>query len=270
MLSQMLHAPIRVLVLSASWRLSTHTHTARPVRTHTHTHTQVSSSQRTMSLSRNSSNLTHTNRFAQPPWRVALWSVAFALVLLVAVTGNLIVIWIIAAHKRMRTVTNFFLLNLAASDVCVAALNTLVNFVYGANGDWYFSSAFCRFQNFYPVTAVFASIYSMSAIALDRYSHTHTHTHTTERERERERDTQTHPPHTHTQRERPHTHTQHRQIERERERERDTHRIERETHTTHQAHTHTHTGERHTHRHPTQKERREIRQHTHILTHTHT
>ncbi|XP_016114334.1 neuromedin-K receptor-like [Sinocyclocheilus grahami] len=120
-----------------------------------------------MSSSRNSSNFNHTNRFAQPPWRVALWSLAFALVLLVAVTGNLIVVWIIVAHKRMRTVTNYFLLNLAVSDVCVAALNALVNFVYGTHGDWYFSSAYCRFQNFYPVTAVFASIYSMSAIALD-------------------------------------------------------------------------------------------------------
>ncbi|XP_067228471.1 neuromedin-K receptor [Chanodichthys erythropterus] len=122
-----------------------------------------------MSSSRNSSNFTHTNRFAQPPWRVALWALAYALVMLVAVTGNLVVIWIIVAHKRMRTVTNYFLLNLAVSDVCVAALNTLVNFVYGAHGDWYFSSAYCRFHNFYPVAAVFASIYSMSAIALDRY-----------------------------------------------------------------------------------------------------
>ncbi|KAI7793954.1 neuromedin-K receptor [Triplophysa rosa] len=120
-----------------------------------------------MSSSGNVSNF--TNRFAQPPWRVALWSLAYALVLLVAVTGNLIVIWIIVAHKRMRTVTNYFLLNLAVSDVSVAALNALVNFVYAAHGDWYFGDAYCRFQNFYPVAAVFASIYSMSAIALDRY-----------------------------------------------------------------------------------------------------
>ncbi|XP_065131761.1 neuromedin-K receptor [Paramisgurnus dabryanus] len=120
-----------------------------------------------MSASLNLSNF--TNRFAQPPWRVALWSLAYALVLLVAVTGNLIVIWIIVAHKRMRTVTNYFLLNLAVSDASVAALNALVNFIYAAHGDWYFGDAYCRFQNFYPVAAVFASIYSMSAIALDRY-----------------------------------------------------------------------------------------------------
>uniref|UniRef100_A0A3Q2R1S5 Neuromedin-K receptor n=1 Tax=Fundulus heteroclitus TaxID=8078 RepID=A0A3Q2R1S5_FUNHE len=109
------------------------------------------------------------NQFAQPAWRIALWSVAYITVLAVAVFGNLIVIWIILAHKRMRTVTNYFLLNLAFSDASMAAFNTLINFIYAAHGDWYFGEVYCRFHNFFPVTAVFASIYSMAAIALDRY-----------------------------------------------------------------------------------------------------
>lgn len=110
-----------------------------------------------------------TNQFVQPPWRVALWSVAYSTVLAVAVFGNLIVIWIILAHRRMRTVTNYFLLNLAFSDVSMAAFNTLINFIYAAHGEWYFGQVYCRFHNFFPVTAVFASIYSMTAIAIDRY-----------------------------------------------------------------------------------------------------
>ncbi|KAK7912900.1 hypothetical protein WMY93_013111 [Mugilogobius chulae] len=117
--------------------------------------------------SNSSSNL--TNKFAQPAWRVGLWSVAYSTVLAVAVFGNLIVIWIILAHRRMRTVTNYFLLNLAFSDVSMAAFNTLINFVYAAHGDWYFGEVYCKFHNFFPVTAVFASIYSMTAIAIDRY-----------------------------------------------------------------------------------------------------
>uniref|UniRef100_A0A8C7I0V3 Neuromedin-K receptor n=1 Tax=Oncorhynchus kisutch TaxID=8019 RepID=A0A8C7I0V3_ONCKI len=120
----------------------------------------------------NGSNITtgnFTNQFVQPPWRIALWSVAYSSVLAVAVFGNLIVIWIILAHKRMRTVTNYFLLNLAFSDASMAAFNTLINFIYAAHGDWYFGEAYCRFQNFFPVTSVFASIYSMTAIAVDRY-----------------------------------------------------------------------------------------------------
>ncbi|XP_030208667.1 tachykinin receptor 3a [Gadus morhua] len=110
-----------------------------------------------------------TNQFAQPPWRVALWSLSYSALVAVAVFGNLIVIWIILAHKRMRTVTNYFLLNLAFSDASVAAFNALVNCIYATHGDWYFGEAYCRFHNFFPVTAVFASIYSMTAISVDRY-----------------------------------------------------------------------------------------------------
>uniref|UniRef100_A0A8D3D3F8 Neuromedin-K receptor n=1 Tax=Scophthalmus maximus TaxID=52904 RepID=A0A8D3D3F8_SCOMX len=124
-----------------------------------------------MAAAQNGSNATsnYTNQFVQPPWRVALWSVAYSSVLAVAVFGNLIVIWIILAHKRMRTVTNYFLLNLAFSDASMAAFNTLINFIYAAHGEWYFGEAYCKFHNFFPVTSVFASIYSMTAIAVDRY-----------------------------------------------------------------------------------------------------
>uniref|UniRef100_A0A8C6QEM4 Neuromedin-K receptor n=1 Tax=Nannospalax galili TaxID=1026970 RepID=A0A8C6QEM4_NANGA len=110
-----------------------------------------------------------TNQFVQPSWRIALWSLAYGVVVAVAVFGNLIVIWIILAHKRMRTVTNYFLVNLAFSDASMAAFNTLVNFIYALHGEWYFGANYCRFQNFFPITAVFASIYSMTAIAVDRY-----------------------------------------------------------------------------------------------------
>lgn len=109
-----------------------------------------------------------SNQFVQPAWRLALWSAAYVTALAVAVVGNLVVVWIIVAHRRMRTVTNYFLLNLAVSDACTAAFNSLINFVYAAHGQWYFGELYCRFHNFFPVTAVFASIYSMTAIALDR------------------------------------------------------------------------------------------------------
>ncbi|XP_061585876.1 tachykinin receptor 3a [Cololabis saira] len=124
-----------------------------------------------MGAPHNGSNETSnfSSQFVQPPWRVALWSLAYSCVLAVAVFGNLVVMWIILAHKRMRTVTNYFLLNLAFSDASMAAFNTLINFVYAAHGEWYFGKTYCKFHNFFPVTSVFASIYSMTAIAVDRY-----------------------------------------------------------------------------------------------------
>ncbi|CAL8332667.1 unnamed protein product [Lota lota] len=122
-------------------------------------------------VAQNVSNMTgnYTNQFVLPPWCVALWSLAYSSVVAVAVFGNLVVIWIILAHKRMRTVTNYFLLNLAFSDASVAAFNAVVNSIYGAHRNWYFGEAYCKFHNFFPVTAMFASIYSMTAISVDRY-----------------------------------------------------------------------------------------------------
>lgn len=109
-----------------------------------------------------------SNQFIQPSWQIGLWSVAYGSVVAVAVFGNLIVIWIILAHKRMRTVTNYFLVNLAFSDASMAAFNTLINCIYALNNEWYFGQGYCKFHNFFPITAVFASIYSMTAIAVDR------------------------------------------------------------------------------------------------------
>uniref|UniRef100_A0A2K5JVZ5 Substance-K receptor n=1 Tax=Colobus angolensis palliatus TaxID=336983 RepID=A0A2K5JVZ5_COLAP len=115
------------------------------------------------------SNTTGTTAFSMPGWQLALWATAYLALVLVAVTGNAIVIWIILAHQRMRTVTNYFIVNLALADLCMAAFNATFNFVYASHNIWYFGRAFCYFQNLFPITAMFVSIYSMTAIAADRY-----------------------------------------------------------------------------------------------------
>ncbi|XP_074545858.1 tachykinin receptor 1b [Halichoeres trimaculatus] len=109
------------------------------------------------------------NQFIQPVWQITLWAVAYCSIVAVSVVGNIIVIWIILAHKRMRTVTNYFLVNLAFAEAGMAAFNTVINFAYAVHNEWYFGLVYCRFHNFFPIAAIFASIYSMTAIALDRY-----------------------------------------------------------------------------------------------------
>lgn len=114
------------------------------------------------------SNTTGVTAFSMPAWQLALWATAYLALVLVAVTGNATVIWIILAHERMRTVTNYFIVNLALADLCMAAFNATFNFVYASHNIWYFGRAFCYFQNLFPITAMFVSIYSMTAIAADR------------------------------------------------------------------------------------------------------
>ncbi|KAM3600251.1 uncharacterized protein V6R79_020042 [Siganus canaliculatus] len=109
------------------------------------------------------------NQFIQPVWQITLWAVAYCSIVAVSVVGNMVVIWIILAHKRMRTVTNYFLVNLAFAEASMSAFNTVINFTYAVHNEWYFGLVYCRFHNFFPIAAIFASIYSMAAIALDRY-----------------------------------------------------------------------------------------------------
>lgn len=110
----------------------------------------------------------YQNQFVQPVWRIVLWGIAYSGIVIVSVVGNLTVMWIIIAHKRMRTVTNYFLLNLAFAEASMSAFNTVINFTYAVHNEWYFGLVYCRFHNFFPIAAVFASICSMTAIALDR------------------------------------------------------------------------------------------------------
>nr|XP_060624855.1 substance-K receptor isoform X1 [Anolis sagrei ordinatus] len=114
-------------------------------------------------------NQTKTTAFSQPGWQIAIWAITYLSMVIVSVVGNGTVIWIILSHRRMRTVTNYFIVNLALSDLLMTALNTVFNFIYASHNVWYFGKGFCQFINFVPITAVFVSIYSMTAVAVERY-----------------------------------------------------------------------------------------------------
>ncbi|CAH1635702.1 unnamed protein product [Spodoptera littoralis] len=105
-----------------------------------------------------------------PPWWVQLaWFMVFAIMLLLAVLGNTLVIWIVLAHRRMRTVTNCFLVNLAFADLLMATLNGAPNFIFLVTADWPFGSVTCTASNFTANLTVSAGVFTLVAITVDRY-----------------------------------------------------------------------------------------------------
>ena len=102
-------------------------------------------------------------------WYLQLvYIIIFVSMVIVAAGGNIIVIWIVLAHKRMRTVTNYFLVNLAVADALISIMNTLFNFVYMLYSDWPFGRNYCRFTQFIAPCTISASVFTFMAIAIDR------------------------------------------------------------------------------------------------------
>ena len=55
------------------------------------------------------SNIFSDSAYGMPWWRQLIWSILFVAMATTATCGNLIVIWIVMSHRRMRTVTNYFI-----------------------------------------------------------------------------------------------------------------------------------------------------------------
>ncbi|XP_041970883.1 tachykinin-like peptides receptor 86C [Aricia agestis] len=104
-----------------------------------------------------------------PVWAHNSWVCVFAAMLAVAIGGNAIVIWIVTAHRRMRTVTNYFLVNLSFADLMMASLNCLFNFIYMLHSDWVFGVRYCQLSNFIANVTVAASVFTLTGISFDRY-----------------------------------------------------------------------------------------------------
>lgn len=69
----------------------------------------------------------------------------YATILLLAITGNALVILTLIQNRRMRTITNVFLLNLAVSDILLGVLCMPFTLVGTLLRDFVFGEIMCKF-----------------------------------------------------------------------------------------------------------------------------
>ena len=118
--------------------------------------------------SQNSSVLGENNPFIMVWWLQAIYYLAFVSMVIAAAGGNIIVVWIVCSHKRMRCVTNFFLVNLAVADALISIMNTLFNFIYMLYSHWPFGRTYCKLSQFIATCTIAASTFTFMAIAVER------------------------------------------------------------------------------------------------------
>ncbi|KAL7876368.1 hypothetical protein AOLI_G00113310 [Acnodon oligacanthus] len=103
--------------------------------------------------------------FLTDAWLVPLF---FSLIMLLGLIGNSLVIYVISKHRQMRTATNFYIANLAATDIiflvcCVPFTATL----YPLPG-WIFGDFMCKFVAFLQQVTVQATCITLTAMSGDR------------------------------------------------------------------------------------------------------
>ncbi|KAK7153824.1 hypothetical protein R3I94_007242 [Phoxinus phoxinus] len=94
----------------------------------------------------------------------------YSLIFLLSVFGNLLIIVVLVANKRMRTVTNSFLLSLAISDLMMAVFCMPFTLIPNLLEDFIFGAAMCKIVAYLMGISVCISTFSLVAIAIERYS----------------------------------------------------------------------------------------------------
>jgi len=100
--------------------------------------------------------------------RVAL-VVAYSIIFVLGVAGNMLVVYVVARNSTMQTITNVFIANLAVSDIMMCLLAVPFTPISGLLHAWPFGDALCHLVPMALGVSVYVSTLTSTAIALDRY-----------------------------------------------------------------------------------------------------
>ena len=96
-------------------------------------------------------------------------SVFLAMVMVVGAIANSFICRCILAHRSLRTNTNSFIFNLAATDFLLSVLCMPFALVSAITGMWVFGKAMCVLTGFLLSVLCITSILTLALVAIDRY-----------------------------------------------------------------------------------------------------
>ena len=94
----------------------------------------------------------------------------YVIIFLVSAVGNSLVCTVILRRKKMKTVTNYFILNLAIADLTLTCICIPFDIpVQEMDYRWPYGALLCRVIYPLQTLSLFASIYTLAAVSLSRY-----------------------------------------------------------------------------------------------------
>lgn len=99
---------------------------------------------------------------------ICIKSVIFGTIILGAVLGNALVIISVQRNRKLRVITNYFVVSLAMADMLVALCAMTFNASQSLSGKWMFGPFMCNVYNSLDVYFSTASILHLCCISVDR------------------------------------------------------------------------------------------------------
>lgn len=114
-------------------------------------------------------NNTTLGRTELNPWKSIPVGVVLILLIFITVAGNVVVCLAVGLNRRLRSLTNCFIVSLAVTDLLLGLLVLPFSALYQLTWNWDLGPVFCNIYTSLDVMLCTASILNLFMISLDRY-----------------------------------------------------------------------------------------------------
>lgn len=111
----------------------------------------------------------NSHSYEEKHWFKIILCVIYSIIFILGILGNATVCFVMHQRKKVKTVTNLFILNLAISDLIFAGSIPLEFPLIIDDYKWPYLSFFCKLYTPVQTIAVCASIFSLTALSMIRY-----------------------------------------------------------------------------------------------------
>ena len=102
-------------------------------------------------------------------WAIIVTSIVLYSIVLLTIFGNILVLVAVYVNKKLQTIFNYYVVNLAITDFAVALTAMSFHTTDNVLGYWPFGEILCAVWIFFDYGMTFVSVFTLILISVDRF-----------------------------------------------------------------------------------------------------